>query len=64
MQHAANVDVDHPVPFVDLERRERRQRHHASVVDEDVDAAELGLGEVNEDLNIIEVDNIERSIAD
>ena len=64
VQHAADVDVDHPVPFVDLERRERRQRHHASVVDQDVDAAELELGEVHEGVNIIEVDNIERSIAD
>lgn len=40
VQHAVNVDVDHPGPLVPLQRSERRQRHHAGVVDEDVHAPE------------------------
>ena len=33
VEHALDVDVDHPVPFVDLEALERRVRHQPGVVD-------------------------------
>ncbi|MCY1532766.1 hypothetical protein D9M68_680550 [compost metagenome] len=40
VEHALDVDVDGAVPLVDLELVQRRQRHHARVVDQHVDAAE------------------------
>ena len=39
VQHALDVHVDHPVPLVDLEQLERRKRHEARIIDDDVDAA-------------------------
>ena len=38
VEHALDVDVDHPVPFVDLEAIHGRERHQAGVVDDHVDA--------------------------
>ena len=52
VQHAADVDVDHPVPLVDLERRRAATAASAGIVDDDVDAAELGLGVADESLDI------------
>ncbi len=40
VQHAADVDVDHAVPFVHPQRGHRGQRHHAGIVDDHVDASE------------------------
>ena len=37
VQHALDVDVDHPVPLVDLEPLERRLRHQPGIVDDHVD---------------------------
>ncbi len=39
VEHALDVDVDHPVPVLDPQRVEPRLRHQAGVVDDDVDAA-------------------------
>lgn len=37
VEHAVDVDVDHPIPLFPLERGKRRQPHHASIVDKHVD---------------------------
>jgi hypothetical protein len=39
VEDAADVHVDHPVPLLDSQRRERRKRHHPGVVDDHVDPA-------------------------
>jgi hypothetical protein len=58
VQHALDVDVDHPVPFVDLEAFERRLRHQAGVVDHDVDAA-VGLDRcIHQVLDLVALDHI------
>jgi len=38
VQDAAQVDIDHLIPVIDADGIHRRQRHHAGVVDQDVDA--------------------------
>ena len=40
VQVALDVDIDHPIPFIDLEGRQRRNRHDSSVIHHDIDAAE------------------------
>ncbi len=58
VEHALDVDVDHPVPFVDLEPFERRVRHQAGVVEHHVDAA-VGLhGRVDQVLDLIAVGDV------
>ncbi len=61
IEHALDVDVDHPVPLLDLQRGHQRQRHDAGIVDEDVDAAELGNSGIDEGLHVGAVGDIERS---
>ena len=60
----ADIDVDHPVPLVDLERRQRGERHHAGVVDEDVDGAELRFGEVRKGRHVVEAGDVEGADTD
>ncbi len=50
MQHTAYVDIDHPIPFIDLQSRERGQRHDARVVDDDIEAPKSRNGMVSEGL--------------
>ena len=39
VEHALDVEVDHAIPLVDLEKRKRRDRHDAGIVHQDVDLA-------------------------
>jgi len=41
VEHAFYVDVDHPVPLVDFYVLEKRKRHEAGVVYQNVDCAPL-----------------------
>jgi hypothetical protein len=41
VEHTSQVDVDHAIPFVNLQPLDGRKRHHAGVIDEHVDAPEL-----------------------
>src|SRR5690606_3790848 len=36
VEHALDVDIDHPVPIRDLQAVERGMRHQAGIVDDDV----------------------------
>ena len=47
VQEALDVHIDHPVPFFDLDRRHRRDRHDPGIVNDHVDPAVL----VNRALN-------------
>jgi hypothetical protein len=40
VQHTLDVDVDHPVPLVNLQKFEQGLRHQSGIVDHHVDAAE------------------------
>ena len=53
IEDTADIDVDHPVPLVDLKRSHRRQRHNASIVHENIHAAELGFAEIHECLHVL-----------
>jgi hypothetical protein len=63
MQHASNVDVDHPVPLVNPEGREWGERHDAGVVDDHVDLAEFRFGEIGKGPDIVKVRDIESAQA-
>ncbi len=39
MQHAAHVHIQHLIPLVHFQRGQRRERHHARVINEGVDLA-------------------------
>jgi hypothetical protein len=58
---AANIDVDHRVPVLHLQRRERRQRHDASIVDQHVDAAEARNRVIDERLHVRAAGDVERT---
>jgi DNA-binding transcriptional LysR family regulator len=58
VQHALEVDVDHPVPFVDLQALQGRERHDAGVVDENVDPAAGLDGRVHQALYLSAVRDI------
>src|SRR5690606_967206 len=47
VQHALDVDIDHPVPVVGFHGRQRRIGHKARIEENDVDAAESLLGELH-----------------
>jgi hypothetical protein len=64
VEDAADVDVDHLVPFVDFQRFERRERHQAGVVDDDIDMAVLFDGDGDEGLHVFEAGDIERGELD
>ncbi len=53
VEHALEVDVDHPVPILDLAALERRVRHQAGIVDDDVDAAVQPNGVIDQALDLI-----------
>ena len=53
VEDTADIDVDHPVPLVDLKRCHRRQRHNARIVHEDIHAAEPGFAEIHECLHVL-----------
>ncbi len=61
VQHAANVDVEHLVPFRDFQRGEWRQGHDACVVDDHVDLAEFTLGEVGKCLHVGCIGDVQRA---
>ncbi|MNL09442.1 hypothetical protein D3C87_1302020 [compost metagenome] len=62
VQHAADVHVDHPVPFVQLQRRQRGQGHHASVVHDDVHLPVDALGMLDEGVHVLGRGNVQRAI--
>src|SRR5690606_40971378 len=64
MQHAADVDVDHAVPFVDLQRGHGRQRHDPGVVDDDVDAAVELQREIGEGLHVGALCDVDGAVFD
>lgn len=39
VEHALDVDVDHSIPLIDLNRGHQRQRHNAGIIDDHVDAS-------------------------
>ena len=60
VEHALDVDVDHPVPVVDLEALERRLRHQPGVVDHHVDAPVRLHGRVDQPLHLVAVGDVRR----
>jgi hypothetical protein len=58
VEHALDVDVDHPVPLVDLEAFQERLRHQPGVVEHDVDAPVLLHGRVHEALHLAAVGDV------
>ncbi|EGE58966.1 hypothetical protein RHECNPAF_2530040 [Rhizobium etli CNPAF512] len=52
VEHTLDVDIDHPVPLLDLEGRERRERHDAGIVEDDVEPAEFRSGKTREGLDL------------
>ena len=58
VEHALDVDVDHAVPVFHLAALERRVRHEARVIKDDVDAAVLLDCSVNEAAHLRHVGNI------
>jgi hypothetical protein len=59
VKNAADVDVDHPVPLLDFQRVERRQRHDPGVVDEDIQAAILADGLAGKGLHVGAIGDVE-----
>src|SRR5262249_24325141 len=57
-----DVDVNHLVPLVHLERFQRRKRHDARVVDDDVYFAEFALREIDEGFDVFALRDIEGTI--
>jgi hypothetical protein len=45
VQRALHINIDHPVPFVDLELIDIRKRHQAGIVDKNVDRT-MDLGQL------------------
>jgi hypothetical protein len=52
VQHALDVGVDHALPFLDVQSLQERAWHQTGVVDDDVDAAVLFHGALNEALDL------------
>ena len=52
MKHAPDVDVDHAIPFVDLQFIQQRKRHQTRVADENIEAAEPILCPLDKSSNI------------
>jgi hypothetical protein len=55
VQNPFNVNVNRPVPVLDLEPFERRMRHQAGVVEHDIDSSEPVHSRVDESLHLIGV---------
>lgn len=60
VQDTTDVHVDHPVPFIHFQLGERRKRHDASVVHDDIDLTECTNGEVGKGIHFVEPGHIER----
>ena len=58
VRHALDVDVDGALPVIDLAAFERRVRHHACIVEDDVDAAVLLDCAVDGGLNLRRVGHV------
>ena len=50
VEEAFDVEVDHPLPLLDRRLERRAEQHHAGVVDDGVEAAELGDGALDQGL--------------
>lgn len=64
VQQAADVDVDHPVPLLDQQRVQPRQRHHAGVVDDHVDPAVPPHGLLGERDHVHAVGDVQAACVD
>src|SRR2546423_918710 len=58
VQHALDVYVDRPVPFIDPEALEWRLRHQPGVVDHDVDTPVCLHGGVDQSLNLVALGDV------
>src|ERR1700737_981731 len=53
VEHALDVHVDHPVPFVDLEALKWRLRHQPGVVEHDIDPPVCLYGCVDQSFDLV-----------
>ena len=53
VQKTLHVDRDHPVPLLERRVDRRAEQHHAGVVDQRVEAAELGDRPLHQDLGLL-----------
>src|SRR4051794_5297875 len=60
VQKPEDVDLDHRAPLVGRRVDDRAEQHHAGVVDEDVEAAELGVGALDEGARLCLVGDVGR----
>jgi len=58
VQYTLDVDVDCPVPFLDLEALEWRLRHQPGVVDHDVDPPVSLHGGIDQSLHLLAMDDV------
>ena len=58
VEEAEQVDVDHPLPLLDVGAHDRAEQHHAGVVDEDVEAAEPRVDLLDEPLGLLPVGDV------
>ena len=59
VEEAEDVDLDHPAPVLGVRALDRPEQHHARVVHEDVEAAELGLRLPDERVRLLLVGHVE-----
>ena len=68
VDEAEDVDVDHRAPVVALLGEQRPEQHHAGVVDEDVEAAQLVLRALDERARLLLLADVrldrERAVTD
>src|ERR1700722_20337194 len=60
VEHALDVEVDHAVPLVDLQKRKRRDRHNAGIVDQDIDLSVCVDGLLDQSLNLRPICYVDR----
>src|SRR5882757_6177169 len=60
IQNALDVDIDHPVPLIDLEIVEGRQRHQTGVTDQYVEPAEAILRLLDKQRQIFTFGDVDR----
>src|SRR6266568_5264677 len=53
MKHAPDVDIDHAVPFIDLQLVKQRKRHQARIADENIELTEPVLRPLDERGNVV-----------
>ena len=61
VEQTPNIHVDHLIPLVDQERIQPRQGHHARVVDEHVDSAELADRTVDQSGDVVARGHVDRA---